>query len=175
MKNRISLFGFTLLLTVSILTLEGCGFRMRGSIDMPVNMPTTFVQGDRQYRGITPAIKRILRGSGVQLTEDRKQAELILNIYGEKQTRRVLSVRANTAKVREYELNYQVEFGLERRDGDALIDKQTISLIRDYTFDDTAVNAKQNEENMLYKDMQINAIRQLLQRVQIILSKNKAS
>ena len=171
MKNRISLFGFTLLLAVSVLTLEGCGFRMRGSVDVPVNMPTTFVQGADKYRGITPAIKRILRGSGVKLTENPKQAELILKIYGEKQTRRVLSVGASNAKVREYELNYQVDFGLDRG-GKTLVDKQTISLMRDFTFDENAVNAKQNEENMLYKDMQRNAIRQLLQRVQIIMSRN---
>ncbi|MDH5435911.1 MAG: LPS assembly lipoprotein LptE [Gammaproteobacteria bacterium] len=171
MKNRNSLFVFILFLAVSILILDGCGFHMRGSIDVPVNMPSTFVQGDDQYRGITPAIKRILRASGVELTDNPKQAELVLRIYGEKQTRRVLSVRANTAKVREYELNYQVEFGLDARGGDSLIDKQTISLIRDYTFDETAVNAKRNEENTLYKDMQRNAIRQLLQRVQIVMAK----
>ncbi len=169
MKNRISLFGFTLLLAVSVLTLEGCGFRMRGSVDVPINMPTTFVQGADKYRGITPTIKRILRSSGVQLTENPKQAELIIKIYGEKQTRRVLSVGASNAKVREYELNYQVDFGLDRG-GKTLVDKQTISLVRDFTFDETAVIAKQNEENMLYKDMQSNAIRQLLQRVQIIMA-----
>jgi LPS-assembly lipoprotein len=174
MKNRISLFGFTLLLAVSMLTLEGCGFRMRGSVDVPVNMPTTFVQGVDKYRGITPAIKRILRGSGVQLTENPKQAELVLKIYGEKQTRRVLSVGSTNAKVREYELNYQVDFGLELGGRD-LVEKQTISLMRDYTFDETAVNAKQNEENMLYKDMQSNAIRQLLQRVQIIMTRKQDS
>ncbi|MDH5191097.1 MAG: LPS assembly lipoprotein LptE [Gammaproteobacteria bacterium] len=171
MTSQISRIGFTLLLAVSILILEGCGFRMRGSVDVPVDMPTTFVQGTDQYRGITPAIKRILRGSGVNLTEDPKRAELVLKIYDEKQTRRVLSVGASNAKVREYELNYQVDFGLERS-GKALVDKQTISLMRDYTFDETAVNAKRNEENMLYKDMQSNAIRQLLQRVQIIMAKN---
>ncbi|MDH5191619.1 MAG: LPS assembly lipoprotein LptE [Gammaproteobacteria bacterium] len=171
MTSQISRIGFTLLLAVSILILEGCGFRMRGSVDVPVDMPTTFVQGADQYRGITPAIKRILRGSGVNLTEDPKQAELVLKIYDEKQTRRVLSVGASNAKVREYELNYQVDFGLERS-GKALVDRQTISLMRDYTFDETAVNAKRNEENMLYKDMQSNAIRQLLQRVQIIMAKN---
>ena len=171
MKNTIIRNGFLATLIAAILVLEGCGFRMRGSIDGDVNLPSTFVQGQDQYRGITPAIKRILKGSGVQLTEDPASAEVILKILGERQTRRVLSVSSSTGKVREYELNYQVDFSLDKKGGESLIEKQTISLVRDFTFDETAVIAKQNEENAIYKDMQSNAIRQVLQRVQFVMAK----
>ncbi len=157
-----------------VLLLQGCGFQLRGSDQAAIDLPATYVQGGDPYRGITPALKRSLKASGVKVVNSATEAQVILHLSAERQTRRALSYTAATAKVRVYELNYQVDFGLRDKTGKQLVSPQTVNLNRDYTFDETAVIAKRSEESDLYKDMRRNAARQILRRIQVLSKRGTA-
>lgn len=145
-----------------LLMLEGCGFRLRGSLGEFEAMPAT------QVRGNDPAVfdlRQYLRSGGTEIVEDPAQAELIVIIEDVTRSRRVLSV-GTTGRVQEYELIYQIRFRAEDRRGDRLLDDQIITQTRNFEFDEIDVTSKSNEEDFLFRDMQRNAVMQIMRRVQ---------
>ncbi len=76
----------------------------------------------------------------------------------------IMSLNA-LGKVREYQLNQRFRFRLVDKGGAEIIGPSEISLRRDMPYDDTQVLAKEQEENLLYQDMQKDLIQQLLRRL----------
>ena len=67
--------------------------------------------------------------------------------------------------VAEYELRMRVSFRLYDNKGQNLIVPTEITLKRDVSYNDTNVLAKDYEEAQLYKDMQSDAVQQVMQRL----------
>jgi LPS-assembly lipoprotein len=74
---------------------------------------------------------------------------------------------SSAGRVREYLLRYLVSFRLKDSAGRELIPADTIVLERDLTYDDDAVLAKENETAFLYRDMQADAVQQLVRRLSV--------
>src|SRR5690606_899438 len=109
-----------------------------------------------RYTEFNRALRERLRASGARLTDNRRDATAIVRILRDESGQRVLSVSArNTPE--EYEVFYAVEYSVtgvsegssdERGNGGAgieLIAPQSVELTRDYSYDATAVLAKQRE------------------------------
>ena len=140
-----------LLLACVTLMLPGCGWRLQGTAKLSETMARTYVEADDRYTDFNRALRDSLRASGVRVTDSRRDATAIVRILRDESGQRVLSVSArNTPE--EYEVFYQVEYSVARlaQTGDAeLIEPQRIELTRDYSYDATAVLAKQREEAVL--------------------------
>nr|MBP6727589.1 hypothetical protein [Thauera sp.] len=67
--------------------------------------------------------------------------------------------------VREYQLTQTLRFQLLDKTGKALIAPTSISAAREYTFDDSQVLGKEQEETLLYRDMQNDLLQQLMRRL----------
>jgi LPS-assembly lipoprotein len=67
--------------------------------------------------------------------------------------------------VREYELIQTIRFSLVDREGNELIPPAQLSARREYTFDDEIVLGKEQEEALLYEDMESDLVRQLIRRL----------
>jgi LPS-assembly lipoprotein len=67
--------------------------------------------------------------------------------------------------VAEYELRYRVAFRVHDNQGQNWIAQTEITLKRDVSYSDTAVLAKESEEALLYKDMQSDAVQQVMRRL----------
>ena len=52
-----------------VLTLSGCGFALRGSVDLPVALQTLQVESPNPDSGIVREVRRMLRNNAVTLTE----------------------------------------------------------------------------------------------------------
>lgn len=149
------------LLALAIVTLAGCGFHLRGAVDLPFK--TVYVDGGG-YPDIKAAMENALRtGSGVEVLPGPEKAEVVVNILGAGNEKRILSL-GGTGKVREYQLIYRLSFSATYN-GKPSIAPQQIELQRDMTYDDTQVLAKQQEEALLYQNMKDDAIFQLLRRL----------
>jgi LPS-assembly lipoprotein len=151
----------TLLLAGLALVLQACGFQLRGSAELPFK--SLYVQV-AQTSPFGIELKRALRASDVPLPESPKAADATLTILSEIREKQILSL-GGQGRVREYQLRYRVAYQL--RDEKRIITPPTQILItRDISFNDTEALAKESEEALLYRDMQADAVQQLLRRLQ---------
>ena len=162
--GRIGVGIVTLLLLVSL--LSGCGFHLRGNVEMPAFVSTIYVQ-DAHVSRITPVLQQYLKDSDVTLVQNAVSAKAVLVINSERFDRRVLSVGSG-GKVQEYALLYTVQFSLLDQSRHALLDQQNIQVERDMRFDAAQVLAKSSEAAQLNQDMLQDAAQQILRRIQYV-------
>ncbi len=139
-----NLRGLTL---IAALLLGACGWRMQGTARLPEVMSATYIDTTDRYTDFNRMLRASLEASGVRLVGNRNDASAIVRIRTDTSGQRVLSVSArNTPE--EYEVFYAVEYSVESQTGE-LIAPQKLELTRDYSYDTTAVLAKQREQAIL--------------------------
>lgn len=144
------------------LLLTACGFHLRGAITLPyrtfhVALPATSEVGAN--------LKRYLRASNsTELVDAPGEAEAILIQTGEVRQKAIISVNTS-GLVREYQLRLNYSFRLVNPRGEELVPNNRILLTRDITFNDSAILAKDQEEALLWKDMQNDLVQQILRRL----------
>jgi LPS-assembly lipoprotein len=70
--------------------------------------------------------------------------------------------------VRELQLRYRVSFRVATATGREWLPVNEVLVVRDLTYDDTQILAKEGEAQMLFRDMQSDAVQQVLRRIQAI-------
>lgn len=149
-------------LLVLALWLSGCGFHLRSKADLPF---ATLYVATVSYSPFAEDVKRAIRaGSSVQVVDQAQQAQATLSILAVSKEKLILSLSGG-GKVREYQLRYKVAYRLQDASGKDLMASGEISLKRDLIYDDNQVLAKESEEVLLYRDMQGDAVQQLLRRL----------
>ena len=149
------------LVVALLLTLAACGFRLRGTADVPFE--TIFLPG--ATGGIALDLKRNIQvGTKAKVVDDASQAEAVLQFTEETRAKEVLSL-TGTGKVREFQLRYQVGFRVHDGKGGEYVPQSTIQLTRDVTFNDAEILAKEQEEQILFRDMQSDMVQQILRRL----------
>ena len=144
--------------------LSACGFHLRGDFNVPFASVFLSATGASQ---IAVRLKRELANSPTRLMPSAKDAEAQLNISAEKRERIILSL-SGAGRVREYQLKVSVRYQLVDSKGAVAIPTSEIQLQRIMTYDDSQVIAKQQEEALLYKDMEQDAASQILRRMSAI-------
>lgn len=151
-------------LLLALLMLDGCGFRMRGALGEYENIPPVYVEGS------DPAavdLRQFLRSAGSDVVDDPARAGMIVAIEDVLRSRRVQSV-GSTGHVQEYELIYKIRFYVNDRAGNRLLDNQVITRSQIFSFDETEVNAKSYEEDFLFRDMQRDAVVQIMRMLAVL-------
>lgn len=138
-----------------------CGFQLRGTADVPFQ--TIYVPS--ATGGIGLELKRnIQAGTRAKVVDEAKQAEAVLDILEETREKEILSL-TGTGRVREFQLRYRVGFRVHDGKGREFVPPNRVTLVRDITFNDTDVLAKESEEQLLYRDMQGDMVQQILRRL----------
>ena len=141
--------------------LAGCGFQLRGTAALPFE--TLYVPG--ASGGIALDLKRnIQSGTRTTVVDDPKKAEAVLDFTQEVREKNILSLSA-TGRVSEYELRYRVGFRVHDGKGGEFLPVTTVQLTRSVSFNDSAVLAKETEEQQLYRDMQTDMVQQVMRRL----------
>lgn len=156
-----------LMLGCVLLTLNGCGFRLRGSAGVVVSLPATYVAGDGASAALLADLRRGVRDAGVVLVDTREDSRAVLTVTGEEKDRRVLSV-GGTGSVQEYELRYAVTFTVADHEGKALLSAQTVERLRAVSFNEAQVLAKGTEEELLYRDLRRDVVQGVVRRLAAI-------
>lgn len=150
------------LLTLAISgALVGCGFKLRGSYELPYQSLQVTSAGASVVAG---QIRREITSTQTKIVGSAKDAEAILAILEERRDRQILSL-SGAGRIREYELRMKVRYQLADANGKVIIPTSEILLKRTFAYDDTAVIAKQQEEAALYQDMERDATGQILRRM----------
>ena len=145
------------------LALAGCGFHLRGEATYAFS--TIYVNAPGAPL-LAAEMKRALNSTGSAKTvDDSKQAQVILDIPLVADDKEVLSI-SGAGAVEEYALIKRVGFRLHDADGNDWLPPAEISLRRSYTFSESEVLARGTQEERLLKEMQTDAVQQLIRRLQ---------
>jgi LPS-assembly lipoprotein len=143
------------------LALAACGFQLRGSAKLPFE--TLYVPNATS--GIALELKRHLQsGSDTRVVDDAKGAQAQLQFLEESRSKEILALNS-AGRVREYRLLYRVSFRVADGKGGEYVPRSSVTLTRDITYDDTVVLAKEAEEQLLFREMQSDMVRQILRRI----------
>ena len=140
--------------------LSACGFQLRRARTMPfasIYLPA--IGGELGTR-----IRQGLQDSGVEIVRDIKQAEARLDIAVAGRDREILSL-SGAGKVREYEIIQRIRFALYAADGSVRLAPVTLEARRDYTYDDALLLAQEQEEALLWQDIDADLARRVLDRL----------
>jgi len=146
------------------MSLSACGFRLRGSVEVPDVLQQTYIAGVAEFSELNQELRKVLQRSGSTVVNNSASAKSIITISGENFRRRVLSVDA-AGRASEYELHYKYNFTINRVGGEVIIQDQSIIVLRDYQFDPDNVLAKDAEETQIRSDMVRFSVRQMMRRV----------
>ncbi|SNS39822.1 LPS-assembly lipoprotein [Noviherbaspirillum humi] len=155
-----------LLLAASIV-LSACGFHLRGSdgkaalpfqtvfVNMPPNAP------------LGVELRRYLRAGGTQVVTDPKQAQAIFEVVSERRDQSAPLLNTQ-GRIREYTLFYRLRFRVRDNAGKELLAPVELVQKRDITFNENQVLAKEKEDELLFREMQGDAVQQILRRMAAI-------
>jgi LPS-assembly lipoprotein len=145
--------------------LAGCGFELR--------KPPSFAFASI-YLAVPPMsqlgleLQRALAASGgVSLVTDQRQverADLVFELLQELREKVVLG-RTSTGAVREYQLRIRLRFKVRNRQGIERIPDTELVQQRDISYSESFALAKEAEEDLLYRNMQTDLVRQILRRL----------
>nr|WP_306441234.1 LPS assembly lipoprotein LptE [Methyloversatilis sp. XJ19-13] len=154
--------------TGSALLLGACGFHLRGVRDLP--FATVFINAS-PYAEMTAQIRRAIDAqSTTRVTDELKDADAVIDITENRVEKVILSLNS-AGRVREYQLRQRFGFKVRSPKGEEIAPVSTIEVRRDITSNDVEVLAKQEEEQLLYAEMQGDVVQQLLRRLQAIKKK----
>jgi len=161
------------LVVLLVMTITACGFTTRG-MGRPSGSQVVgqlYVEGNAS---ILRSLRNALTAQQVQFAAFRKDADTLVVINNEVLNRREASVNSS-GRVSEYELLHAIDL-LTLRPVDGVkageltaqeVDKQpqTVSVIRDYTYDENTVLGKDDEEAILRSEMSDELVRHLVLRI----------
>ncbi len=162
MRTNLNRHASAILLTALLTLVSGCGFQLRGLVDIPDHLKTLHLKGDNNS-ALFQTVKRTLETNGVVLVTRPELAPYQLELLGEKQERRSASLNTR-AKAQEYELRTHLNYSIVDRDGVTAVAATDIFTERTYNYDENNVNATTSEEASLRQEMRETLAGQLVRR-----------
>jgi len=157
-----------LILLLSTLLLQGCGFQLRGTGAAAVNLPAYISPIHIEGLALNDDMRRVLilliQNDSVQVTEEKGEAASVLRIRNQRSDSRILAIDAG-GKAVESELFEGLQFDLVDSKGVVLVSQQNLASTRSFINAEVLVLGKQEEEKSLRKGMRRDMARQLLVRL----------
>ena len=143
--------------------VSACGFQMQGALRTPPEMARTFIDIDDRNSFFARELRAQLRNADVEIVDSAAAATARLLVTFEDTDQRVLSVSARNVPT-EYEVYYTIQYAIDagqRR----LLEPQTLTVTRNYTYDSTLVLGKAREEELLRDAIVEDLVRIVLKQI----------
>lgn len=152
------------LVAIGLALLVGaCGFHLRG--EFTYAFATVYLNAPAAAP-MTQELRRALEASGgVRVVDSATLAEVILEVPAPVDDKQVLSLSAG-GRAREFALAKRVSFRLHDAAGKDWLPASEIVIRRSFTFSESEVLAREPQEVRLLKEMQTDAVLQILRRLQ---------
>lgn len=159
-----TIFYLTILLVPLILT--ACGFKLRGQISS-LPFKTLYIAAPPGHTIGSDLRRAVDATTTTKIVDSIDEAEAVLQVLNASTERRILSLSGG-GRVREFELIFKMTTRLVDNKGIQIAPENTITLMRILPFLDAQILAKEAEEQMLYQDMQADAVQQIIWRLSTI-------
>lgn len=154
----------TALALLAGLCLSGCGFALRGQTQLPFK---TFWSALPKSSLLGGELRRAIRTQGATVVELREEAQLRFELLLE-QPEREISALSTSGRPREYQLRYRVRWRARDAREQELVAVTELVLRRAITVLDVQGILNEDEVQLLYRDMRIDAIQQILRRLSVL-------
>jgi LPS-assembly lipoprotein len=152
----------TICLLVAAL-LAGCGFHLRGEAHYAFE---TLFLNSPAAQPLTADLRRSLEGVGTaQLVSSPEKAQVILDINSVENNKQILSLSGG-GKVSEFLLTKRIVFRVRDNAGNDWLPTSELLVRRTYTYSDVEALAKEAQEQRLWREMQDDAVQQIVRRLQ---------
>jgi LPS-assembly lipoprotein len=151
----------TSLLAAMTILVTGCGFQLRG--ERATGLRSIHVPGG----GIAMEIRRTLTGGATKVMPTAEGAEAVLQIMAENREKAVNTI-TGAGRVYEYQLTLSVRYrmAIPGREEPVIPPTETVAR-RLITYSEAAPIAKEAEEQLLFKDMQLELADKILRQVAV--------
>ena len=129
------------------LAASACGFHLQGVSRLPNTLDRPFVDTPDRYTDFYQSLTEALDVSGSRPVRSGAEATAVVEVLHDESGQRVLSVSAENRPT-EYEVYYSVEYRVRAGDRE-LLPAQRLTLTREYSFDERALLARQQEQELL--------------------------
>ncbi len=148
------------------LMLAACGYQLQRYNQLPAEMQLTYLQAGDHHSLFYRQLRRALDDAGITLTDGPGQSTATLVIRNDDTGQRLVTVSAQNQPL-EFEVFYKVSFLVRSKDRE-LLPMQDISVMRDYTYDQTIVLGKRQEEEILREALVRDLVRRVLRSLDTI-------
>ena len=149
--------------SLAALLLAGCGFHLRGAATLPFN--TLYVDASPASVFATQLRRVIGAGSQTRITNNPAEADATLQVLRELHESEILSLSPG-GRARELQLRYRVQYQVLDKNKGVIAPPTEIVLRREFSINDQDPRGQDSEQALLYRDMQTDAVYQLVRRLQ---------
>ena len=151
--------------------VAGCGFQLRGAQGSNLPYKTMFIALPETAE-VRIWLERYIRAAGgTVIVNDIRSADATFQQLDDTRQKGIVSV-STKGRAREYRLQLTYRFRLVNAKGQEIIPPNEINLSRDITYDDSSVLAKEQEEGLLWRDMNNDLVNQIMRRLSLIKPKD---
>ena len=155
--TQVTLLVFTLL-------ISGCGFHLRGMIDVPPWLNNVSIIVQQAHRDLAPLLQKQLQAYNIHVNPDPTTAHYWLIIESDSAKQNITSVSSSTTP-RQYQLIYTVRFKLLQANGEEIIPTAQISTTRQITINSDRILGSNEEEELSKAEMRRDAVIQIINRI----------
>ena len=158
-------------LSLLVLMVTACGFKLRGQANLPPAMAVTYIKTNRpelsQPSALAATLSQALDANGVKVTQDREKATAILDILSEQIQRRTVAATRKD-QTRQYILAYNVAYQVTLADGTKLLPRQQIGAYRNLIYQESQVLGTAEADNIALQEMQSDLSSSIIRRLQLV-------
>lgn len=143
--------------------LAACGFTLRGVNPLPFS---TLYVGVNENSSFGASLLRALRASspGTTLVASPKEAEAVYTQLRSSRSVREVSLNA-VGRVEQYELTVNYAFRVTDQKGMIILPDTLMSASREVPFDDQFMQAKEEEFQRIYEDLEVGLVARIVRRI----------
>ena len=153
---RLRMRGGAPLAAAAMLGLSACGFRLAGSEPLPAILARPYLSIRDPYTEFARAFEHQLKASGALVQSVRQDSTATIDVTKDLVEQRTLAVSTRNIPT-DYELIYTVTFSVHAADKE-LLAPQTISVSKDYSFQENELLATQHEADILRAQMALDLV-----------------
>jgi LPS-assembly lipoprotein len=142
--------------------LSGCGFALRREPELMFR--SMALSGFRPDSPLAAELRRQLSRTPVRLLDDPNRAELVLLALRDVRDKSAI-VSTTAGQVREWQLRVSLDYSLRTPGGEVILPRTELRMTRDMNYTESEALAKEQEEAMLYRAMQSEAVAQVMRRL----------
>ena len=148
---------------LTLLMITSCGFHLRGMTE--ISFKTVSIEG--KELSFTKNLKKTLTNNKVAIVLPTENPELRVELFSEESEKRILSL-SGQGLVREFEIFYRVRYRVKTVDSETWSQENILETRRDFTYSDSNLIGKEEEERQLNESMRNEAITNLFNQIQLI-------
>ncbi|MEM0953424.1 MAG: LPS assembly lipoprotein LptE [Pseudomonadota bacterium] len=157
-------------LALLLAILAGCGFQLRGSIDLPPEWKALHLRTPSPNGELATAMRSGGGTAGVQWVE-REDANFIVDLGPEQFQNRNLSIGAN-ARATEFEMTLRTQIRVISKQGQELLPLTDVSTVQIIVNDPENIAGVAEETRLLRQEMRVNLVQQILRKLRSLAETN---